>query len=557
MDQISSPGNSVAQHSEFGNNIVANPVRVAFYPNKTNTTPQKKLLPWPDLVKDLMTVRIRRSKDGAMHSPAVIADGKTRADENVVALSFLEADYDHLTPQQAEEVKARYIASGLEHAIYSTYQHTPEAPRFRVVIPIDAPIRVQDWPQLQPRIWEHVFGPHADPDATDPSRAYYSHSCPPGAVHFAEHHRGAVLNPYELPPATSTPIKARTSTTQGEPIREGGRNAALIRIAGANRRAGCTEEEIACVLLKVNANRCDPPLPEAEVRAIAESAARYDPVPESELVNAAIIARLDQAEAELAELKTLHAKSMAVLRNQKLRGERVTALATTFEIASAESRGETDEEGCVKVYVPALAEKVGITPRAFSTHLDHLEEWGIVKKTHRTGWHKDIDHVTGEITERPRTELWIKLEAPPVETLDRLITFEPPREDHRGGRSDRGPQCPDDPDAPIIHRYYCGKCYRLLDETVISPPSRVCRVEEDDAGGENDPPIETPEQATMQTLQGKEEEYLRMQTLHRGGLPPTDDPPAEACPRCGTWTWWRRRDGVWCCGQCPPEEVTR
>ena len=70
---------------------------------------------------------------------------------------------------------------------------------------------------------------------------------------------------------------------EGQPeagaIPSGSRNVALTRIGGVLRRAGMTEAEIAAALLKVNQDRCRPPLGEEEVRRIASSVARYEPDP--------------------------------------------------------------------------------------------------------------------------------------------------------------------------------------------------------------------------------------------------------------------------------------
>ena len=50
---------------------------------------------------------------------------------------------------------------------------------------------------------------------------------------------------------------------------EGQRNTTLCRIAGALWRQGVTEETLFIALLSENTQRCDPPLPEAEVKQIA------------------------------------------------------------------------------------------------------------------------------------------------------------------------------------------------------------------------------------------------------------------------------------------------
>lgn len=63
----------------------------------------------------------------------------------------------------------------------------------------------------------------------------------------------------------------------GEMIPGGSRNSTLASMAGTMRRRGFPREAIAAALHVVNEARCDPPLEEAEVDAIAEKIARYDP----------------------------------------------------------------------------------------------------------------------------------------------------------------------------------------------------------------------------------------------------------------------------------------
>lgn len=96
-----------------------------------------------------------------------------------------------------------------------------------------------------------------------------------------------VRSPEDMEPATAPEwviglLRAggengRRSEPVPERITEGGRNTTLTSIAGSMRRPGMTEEEIADALFSVNARRCDPPLPEDEVRAIASSVGQYPP----------------------------------------------------------------------------------------------------------------------------------------------------------------------------------------------------------------------------------------------------------------------------------------
>jgi hypothetical protein len=73
------------------------------------------------------------------------------------------------------------------------------------------------------------------------------------------------------------PETRKTSKEVGERIGSGHRNQELTSLGGTMRRRGLEEEEISAALLAVNQRRCDPPLEETEVRAIARSVASYEP----------------------------------------------------------------------------------------------------------------------------------------------------------------------------------------------------------------------------------------------------------------------------------------
>lgn len=75
------------------------------------------------------------------------------------------------------------------------------------------------------------------------------------------------------PAAVAPPQTARLSAL----IPEGKRSDTLTSLAGGMRRQGLDEDAIAAALAAVNARRCARPLPEAEVRSIAASVAKYPP----------------------------------------------------------------------------------------------------------------------------------------------------------------------------------------------------------------------------------------------------------------------------------------
>ncbi|MCK9497121.1 MAG: bifunctional DNA primase/polymerase [Dehalococcoidia bacterium] len=73
--------------------------------------------------------------------------------------------------------------------------------------------------------------------------------------------------------------RTRTDTVAqpGADLIEGQRNNALASLAGTMRRRGFTHAAIEAALLAENAERCNPPLADDEVRKIAASVARYAP----------------------------------------------------------------------------------------------------------------------------------------------------------------------------------------------------------------------------------------------------------------------------------------
>jgi len=74
------------------------------------------------------------------------------------------------------------------------------------------------------------------------------------------------------------PQKNHLGELSEDSIPEGERNARLASLAGTMRRRDMSVDEIETAISKVNADRCNPPLGETEVREIARSISRYEPV---------------------------------------------------------------------------------------------------------------------------------------------------------------------------------------------------------------------------------------------------------------------------------------
>ena len=66
-------------------------------------------------------------------SPAIYEEGVRRSNANVKRVTALVYDYDHTTVQPEEMINTLQ-ASGYQSALYTTWSHGAETPRYRVVL---------------------------------------------------------------------------------------------------------------------------------------------------------------------------------------------------------------------------------------------------------------------------------------------------------------------------------------------------------------------------------------------------------------------------------------
>jgi hypothetical protein len=81
----------------------------------------------------------------------------------------------------------------------------------------------------------------------------------------------------QLPPTLRSDARKPAAAPIPDVITSGERNTVLTSLAGSMRRRGASQTAIRAALHEENASRCAPPLPDAEVDAIAASVARYAP----------------------------------------------------------------------------------------------------------------------------------------------------------------------------------------------------------------------------------------------------------------------------------------
>jgi hypothetical protein len=218
---------------------------VALFAGIERPTLQPLTLDLDELARLLSRFEVVQDKRrGRCWSPTAYAAGHTsRGNAGVQAVSCLVFDLDRVPPDSKR----------LEHVYWighTTWSHTPQAPRWRVVIPLAKPVPVRQWSDVWRRA-RAALCPEADPSCKDPSRAYWLPSHSGGVSAKTTRHEAPLLDPSTLPalqfePRPGSTARPRTPTTgdrrRGEAYmvqvlghlasaQPGGRNAALNHAA--------------------------------------------------------------------------------------------------------------------------------------------------------------------------------------------------------------------------------------------------------------------------------------------------------------------------------------
>ncbi len=158
----------------------------------------------------------RQSKDGPAWSPATFAAGSTRGNKNVEAICALVADVDDGAGM--EEMHRRL--EGVAYIIHTSFSHTPDHPKYRIIVPLIEHISAAQHATIWPRFNE-LLGGHLDPATRDPARIYYLPAHPPGAEgHLSELHPGRRLAITDLPAGSVPDQRSETLYSRAPARRE-------------------------------------------------------------------------------------------------------------------------------------------------------------------------------------------------------------------------------------------------------------------------------------------------------------------------------------------------
>lgn len=142
-----------------------------------------------------ISLRVRAEKDGPAFSPCIYEEGKSRGNGNVKEMTAIVFDIDNGTPFD------EHFNFGVFHVAYTSWSHTPELEKWRLIFPLAEPIPVRYWRHIWPRfieMWNELVPQYQDaPDKAckDAARLYYLPAVPPERRDFFR----AYVSPAETP----------------------------------------------------------------------------------------------------------------------------------------------------------------------------------------------------------------------------------------------------------------------------------------------------------------------------------------------------------------------
>ena len=117
-----------------------------------------------------------------------------RKNGNVISRCIGCLDADNIPEGIAFPALVRNALAGVEWFLYSTHKHTPEAPRFRLVILFDREVSEDEYPALMRQVAKDIGMDYFDDTTYQANRMMYWASCPSDGVFVFEESLGGALH---------------------------------------------------------------------------------------------------------------------------------------------------------------------------------------------------------------------------------------------------------------------------------------------------------------------------------------------------------------------------
>lgn len=188
-------GKELPQRNEVQEAISNQNFELCLFKDSRDNAPKPMSTNWVKFCTVFSKHEPRPYKDGKAWSPVSYNKGTTRSNKNVDQIFFAVIDVDNGTP--LDTVMEKF--SGYALLAHSSYSHTKEKQKYRVIIPLERPVKSKDWTP----VWERInlmAGECNDPATKDSARLYFTPSHPMRSEdHFVKTQDGRFLSVDDLP----------------------------------------------------------------------------------------------------------------------------------------------------------------------------------------------------------------------------------------------------------------------------------------------------------------------------------------------------------------------
>lgn len=169
-------------------------INYAVGPNVKNNKIVNKEKNWRDFSESIIIPKKLKNKLDAPYFIGGRYSGDTRLTDELIDRSLLTLDIDH-PDESFEDLKEKI--SGLPYSLvaYTTFSHTEDSPRVRIVIPFTRGVTAKEYSNIV----ENLGLPFkVDPASKNPNQVMFVHSHPDGTQPWSFKKDGEFLNPEEI-----------------------------------------------------------------------------------------------------------------------------------------------------------------------------------------------------------------------------------------------------------------------------------------------------------------------------------------------------------------------
>lgn len=173
------------------------PLVISVFQNERDNKPLRVDLTWSQMLGRYFKRHwINKTKVGGQAmSPVSYKPSYSRGNAGIDEVCCAVFDIEH--HGSFDDLRARL--DGYAFVAHSSYRHTTEDPRFRLILPLTKPVPASEWADTWERLNQWLGGIN-DPATKDAARLYYLPSQPPDAVgHFIVSGEGKAIDIGELP----------------------------------------------------------------------------------------------------------------------------------------------------------------------------------------------------------------------------------------------------------------------------------------------------------------------------------------------------------------------